>query len=285
MSFLNEDPALKLYYTFEADTVSGLKLASTESGKDLVYNANLLNGATVSTSDSKVGNASLELTSSAKEYVKSDRLSATGNNGITFAFWLKSKNSGQYSRVFDFGNGLNDLNLVIAIVNNNLWSVVINAQDSARNYLYTDENINDDKWRHFTWVINPDASFDIYLNGVLSSKISADKGRYPADAERRSNYLGKSNWDDPYLNGSVDDFRMYNRVLSSSEISTIYAYKGLQGKFNTYFFTLNLGIYHLVNTIRYTCCHKSLYVRIVNMTRYHVMNKMLNHIYNLEIVI
>ena len=32
------------------------------------------------------------------------------------------------------------------------------------------------------------------------------------------NYFGKSNWPDPYLNGSVDEFRVYNRTLSQGEI-------------------------------------------------------------------
>ena len=32
------------------------------------------------------------------------------------------------------------------------------------------------------------------------------------------NYLGKSQWDDPYLPGSLDEVRIYNRALSGQEI-------------------------------------------------------------------
>jgi hypothetical protein len=38
-----------------------------------------------------------------------------------------------------------------------------------------------------------------------------------------NNYIGKSQWVDPYLNGSVDEFRIYGVALSPPEISACYA--------------------------------------------------------------
>ena len=35
------------------------------------------------------------------------------------------------------------------------------------------------------------------------------------------NYIGRSQFADPYLDGRVDDFRVYNRALSSSEITSV----------------------------------------------------------------
>ena len=35
------------------------------------------------------------------------------------------------------------------------------------------------------------------------------------------NYLGKSQWNDPYLNGSLDDLRIYSRALSAAEIGEL----------------------------------------------------------------
>ncbi len=32
------------------------------------------------------------------------------------------------------------------------------------------------------------------------------------------NYIGKSQWNDPYLNGSVDEFQIYGRALSASRL-------------------------------------------------------------------
>ena len=46
---------------------------------------------------------------------------------------------------------------------------------------------------------------------------------YPADMGNTPyNYIGRSQWEhDPYLNADIDEFVIYNRALSASEISTI----------------------------------------------------------------
>ncbi|MCX6377053.1 MAG: hypothetical protein NTU88_13650 [Armatimonadetes bacterium] len=36
------------------------------------------------------------------------------------------------------------------------------------------------------------------------------------------NYIGRSQYSDPYLYGLVDDFRIYGRALSASEITQLY---------------------------------------------------------------
>ncbi len=35
------------------------------------------------------------------------------------------------------------------------------------------------------------------------------------------NFIGRSQWDDPLLNGSIDDFRVYNYELSANAISAL----------------------------------------------------------------
>jgi hypothetical protein len=37
-----------------------------------------------------------------------------------------------------------------------------------------------------------------------------------------NNYIGKSQYSDPYLNGSLDEFRIYNRALTASEVAQVY---------------------------------------------------------------
>jgi hypothetical protein len=38
-----------------------------------------------------------------------------------------------------------------------------------------------------------------------------------------NHYFGKSQWADPYLNGQIDEFRIYSVALSSAEIAATYA--------------------------------------------------------------
>jgi hypothetical protein len=37
------------------------------------------------------------------------------------------------------------------------------------------------------------------------------------------NYIGKSQYNDPYLDGQVDDFRIYNYALSEDDIADLAA--------------------------------------------------------------
>ena len=160
-------------------------------------------------------------------------------NGYTFSFWFKSKNSKSWARFFDFGNGESNNNIVVGINNNYIFCSVYDGRTDSRFYNFykinnIDININDDIWRHFVWVIVPNsqsdkskASWYIYINGELMKPdptINATRINtlYPTNILRTNNFLGKSNWNDPYLFGSIDDFRMYNRILTNNEINALY---------------------------------------------------------------
>jgi hypothetical protein len=61
------------------------------------------------------------------------------------------------------------------------------------------------------------------MNGV--QKTLGDSNLYPANVARFNNYIGRSNWSsDPYFTGNIDDFRVYKRVLTPTEVSTLYSY-------------------------------------------------------------
>src|SRR5262249_46151444 len=63
-----------------------------------------------------------------------------------------------------------------------------------------------------------------YLNGAQVG--SAQTGAVvPIGVGRTSNFVGASQWSptDPYFKGSIDELRIYNRVLSASEVATLRA--------------------------------------------------------------
>jgi hypothetical protein len=62
----------------------------------------------------------------------------------------------------------------------------------------------------------------LYLNGV---QIGQGTITIPPSqlGSLNSNFIGKSQWADPYLNGKVDDFRIYNGALSASQIAALAA--------------------------------------------------------------
>ena len=79
--------------------------------------------------------------------------------------------------------------------------------------------------RFLTWTLTYDTGtssiWKTYIDGIL---VLTTSGYYPSTSiTLTKNYIGKSNWgSDPYYNGTVDDFRVYNRVITASEVLILY---------------------------------------------------------------
>ena len=105
-------------------------------------------------------------------------------------------------------NGLNILEMHV-YVNTQLY------------FLSTSITFNQNSWNHITWTLASSGTWVAYINGLQMTSASS-KG-YPRSISRSNNYLGQSNWAaNAYYNGSIKDFRMYNRVLSAVEVSTLF---------------------------------------------------------------
>jgi hypothetical protein len=77
-------------------------------------------------------------------------------------------------------------------------------------------------WTHVAIVLGPEG-LGIYINGDLATA-SAHITLRPADLGKTVNdYIGRSNFGwDPYLDGNIDEFRIYERALSPAEIQALY---------------------------------------------------------------
>lgn len=83
-------------------------------------------------------------------------------------------------------------------------------------------SINDNSWRHYVWTISPSGVYTYYVNNTAVYTTGSGL-TYPSPVTRVTNYIGNS-LSNPrsYFNGGIDDFRMYNRVLTTTQIAAIY---------------------------------------------------------------
>lgn len=240
---LDLDPYLLLYFTFETSDYSGNIVYNKAPNSNSNFNGTLINGASISSTDCVVGTSSLQLNSTFSHYLQIDNLK-TGNNGLTFAFWFKSNSSGTYAKLFDFGKksqyNFENINFMvnnsgygtagIQVYNGNNLQQFLNPISSTLNPYFVpylnNINCNNNVWNHYavTFTYAPYKSATslakIYVNGLVAGVLRTSY--YPKDFYRNYSYIGKSNnTSDPYFNGYIDDFRIYNRVLLSSEIQTL----------------------------------------------------------------
>ena len=156
-------------------------------------------------------------------------------SNCTFSVWTNYTGVGSvWQRLFDFGSGQNvntyisSSGATMGVPQFAVKTGVANSGSTGTGYVETlvRGRVMSVGWHHIAGVVDNSGAYptiSIYVDGVLSGGPVA--GRLPQDMTLQAtpgawqNYLGKSNWPDPYLNGAVDELRVFNRVLTSGEIS------------------------------------------------------------------
>jgi hypothetical protein len=182
------------------------------------------------------------------------------NAGITFAFWICPSYSKTWSRVFDFGDewGSGGHQIVVCPFFDWLVFIVCNFPYSGTWCFVSGINLND--WTHIVWKLNPVGEWDIYANGSKihhayscsagwnklpdEHNLSGGGATYPDPTYKLNTcYIGRSNWWwDPFFNGEMSDFRIYDGILSDKEISLLYNTSSTNYNTNRNKLSINRGI-------------------------------------------
>ena len=189
-----------------------------------IISSNLSNINLITTIDKSFPWGSLTLGGLATQYVNIGT-TITGMEGLSFGCWFKSNSNSNFARIFDFGNAKLSDNIILFINGNSLAASIytVNTRLGINDRYNLSTNINTNTWYHIVWTIQPTtigAVWLFYLNNKLIANI---QDVYPINIPRTKCYLGKSNWSsDPYFNGSMANFVMYQKVLSPNEIKALY---------------------------------------------------------------
>ena len=77
-------------------------------------------------------------------------------------------------------------------------------------------------WHHAAVVIDASGNGRLYLNGAQVGPTTSMKFRPSSLGSTPNDWIGKSEFAaNPYLDGAIDEFRIYNRALSAAEISAL----------------------------------------------------------------
>lgn len=144
-------------------------------------------------------------------------------NDFTISIWVKPTSLDTWARVFDFGTGT-ATNMFLTTRNgaNGKPRFAIKINNSAEQQIDAANALTAGVWNHLVVTLSGSTG-TIYVNGVASGTNTAMSFKPSGMGNTTLNYLGKSQWNDPYLNGTLDDFRIYTRVLSASEVGLLAA--------------------------------------------------------------
>ena len=144
----------------------------------------------------------------------------SGLTDFTFSAWVKLDTLATWSRVFDFGSGTGNYMFLTASAPGGAPRFAIRTPSAGEQIIDGSTSLPVGAWTHLALTLSGTTG-TLYVNGIAagsSTNITLD----PSDlGTTTANYIGKSQWADPYLDGLVDDFRIYGSALSASAIAAL----------------------------------------------------------------
>lgn len=161
--------------------------------------------------------------------VNTSKLALTDEQDYTLEFWFKAAPGQKDAALVSNGKGVEDENNTN---HNKVFAGFIDNKLVFRNNGYQETlsgKWDDDSWHHFAIAVNRNAgNAQIFIDGALNSYFDAGKlGGFSGT----SLYLGARRWTeagqmvdhtDMYLNGQVDELRLWNMALPSAVINKNY---------------------------------------------------------------
>ena len=147
---------------------------------------------------------------------------------FSVATWVKVSSLSTWSRIFDFGSGMQYYLFLTPLSGSGTVRFAI-KNGGGEEFIDAPSALTTNDWVHvavtFSWnAATSQGVGKLYLNGILSGtneNFTINPSMLPSNTQ---NYIAKSQWPDPGLNGIVDDFRVYDRVLTEQEILDLNGY-------------------------------------------------------------
>ena len=146
-----------------------------------------------------------------------------GLNDFTIATWVKVNNTSDWTRIFDFGTGTTtNMFLTPRPGGAGLRFAITTGGSGAEQRISTTTAFPTGVWKHVAVTLSGTTG-TLYVDGVSVATNTNMTLKPSSLGSTNQNYLGRSQYTgDAYLNGSLDDFRIYNRALGASEIVALF---------------------------------------------------------------
>jgi autotransporter-associated beta strand protein len=201
------------------DETSGTS-ASDSTGHG--WNGALLNGAGWGVG--KFNNA-MRLSMSGSQYATLPFGIVNGMTDCTISVWIKPASLSSWMRIFDFGTSTSNYMFLTPQggSGNRVHFGIVTPSISSEQYIESSSSISAGVWTHLAVTISGSTG-TLYVNGVASGTNNAMTVNPASLGNTFQNYLGKSQWStDPYYDGLIDEFQIFGRALSSSEVAALAA--------------------------------------------------------------
>ena len=205
-----------IYYSF--DEVSD-DVVHDESGGDRIA---LLEGGVQWTADGYLGGGLVF--DGVDGFVRLPDNVARHLDNMTIALWVKLTSNPMWARVFDFQGSRGFMYLTLhsgAPEGGTRFSIYVGDPDTEPILTIPSDTFELDKWYHIA-VTASDTEYAFYVNGEQMATLPVTHAPKEIGSDVvMANYLGKSQFEDPYFHGYMDEFYLFTEALTEDEIKEL----------------------------------------------------------------
>jgi fibronectin type 3 domain-containing protein len=153
------------------------------------------------------------------DYVSLPTGIVNGLTTCTIATWVKADTFSSWQRIFDFGFDTNTYMFLTTQYSGSSGAprFAIRLNNSAEQGINSSVSLSLGVWYHIALILNGSVGI-LYINGIERGRNSSMTLNPSSLGATTQNYIGKSQWNDPYLNGKIDDFRIYAHAFTAAEV-------------------------------------------------------------------
>lgn len=200
-----------LVHRYSFNETSGTSIADSMGGP--IWNGTLPNSGVFSSGQ-------LTLVSTSSQYVNLPAGIVNSLSNFTIVAWVKLNATANWNRIFDFGSGTTT-NMFLTPQNGGNSQVrfaITTSGGGGEQQINCNTTMTTAGWYQVAVTLNGNTGI-LYLNGLPVGTNNAMTLRPSSLGNTANNYLGRSQYPDPYLDGVIDEFRIYNVGLSAAEIA------------------------------------------------------------------
>jgi hypothetical protein len=208
-------PVPSLLHRYSFSETSGASTLDSAGGP--AWTGTLPNGGTLS-------GGQLALSAGSQQFVSLPVGIVSTLSNFTVAAWVQLTSASNWARIFDFGNNTT-IYMFLAPQNGSTGKVryaITTSGAGGEQQINCNSVLSTGVWHQVAVTLNSTTGI-LYVDGAAVGTNSAMTLRPLSLGSTGNNYLGKSQWADPYLNGLLDEFRIYGVALSAAEIAATYA--------------------------------------------------------------
>ncbi len=188
-----------------------------------VANGTLVNGPTFVTG--RVGQA-VNLAGgaggSASQHVSLPAGIVNGMTNFTIATWVKLDTTGSWRRIFDFGAGTTANMFLVPTSGSTIRFAITTSGSGGEQRINGTAALPTGAWKHVAVTRNGNTG-TLYVDGVQVGTNTSMTLSPSSLGNTTNNWLGRSQYSgDTFLDGQLDEFRIYNRALSASEVLSLF---------------------------------------------------------------